>query len=108
MAQAHDRLSDAVSMEALVRHQLILLGEDPAREGLRDTPARVKESLEFLTRGYRMTVDDVFGDATFAEGRALFRVTAPDTPGTYELKVLITGDGSTAAGHLRVRVASAP
>jgi len=67
MAQAHDRLSDAVSMEALVRHQLILLGEDPAREGLRDTPARVKESLEFLTRGYRMTVDDVFGDATFAE-----------------------------------------
>jgi GTP cyclohydrolase IA len=67
MAQAHDRLSDAVSMEALVRHQLILLGEDPSREGLRDTPARVKESLEFLTRGYRMTVDDVFGDATFAE-----------------------------------------
>jgi len=67
MAQAHDGLSDAVSMEALVRHQLILLGEDPVREGLRDTPARVKESLEFLTRGYRMTVDDVFGDATFAE-----------------------------------------
>ena len=54
-------------MEALVRHQLILLGEDPSREGLRDTPERVKESLEFLTRGYRMTVDDVFGDATFTE-----------------------------------------
>ncbi len=67
MAQAHDRLSDAVSMEALVRHQLILLGEDPAREGLRDTPERVKDSLEFLTRGYRMTVEDVFGDATFTE-----------------------------------------
>jgi len=67
MAQPHDRLSDAVSMEALVRHQLILLGEDPAREGLRDTPERVKESLEFLTRGYRMTVEEVFGDATFAE-----------------------------------------
>ena len=54
-------------MEALVRHQLILLGEDPAREGLRDTPERVRASLEFLTRGYRMTVDEVFGDATFAE-----------------------------------------
>ena len=67
MAQPHDRLSDAVSMEALVRHQLILLGEDPAREGLRDTPERVKESLDFLTRGYRMTVEEVFGDATFAE-----------------------------------------
>jgi GTP cyclohydrolase I len=73
MAQAHDvresRNPDdpPVSMEALVRQQLILLGEDPAREGLRATPARVKESLEFLTRGYRMTVEDVFGDATFAE-----------------------------------------
>jgi len=67
MAQPHDRLSDAVSMEALVRHQLILLGEDPAREGLRDTPERVKESLDFLTRGYRMTVEEGFGDATFAE-----------------------------------------
>src|SRR2546421_11746193 len=67
MAQPADRLGDAVSMEALVRHQLILLGEDPSREGLRDTPERVKESLEFLTRGYRMTVDDVFGDATFTE-----------------------------------------
>src|SRR5207247_7935462 len=67
MAQPADRLGDAVSMEALVRHQLILLGEDPSREGLRETPERVKESLEFLTRGYRMTLDDVFGDATFTE-----------------------------------------
>src|ERR1700688_64493 len=73
MAQSHDMRESrnpddlAASMEALVRHQLILLGEDPAREGLRDTPERVKESLEFLTRGYRMTVEEVFGDATFAE-----------------------------------------
>src|SRR5256714_14314435 len=67
MAQTADRESDAISMEALVRHQLILLGEDPSREGLRDTPERVKQSLEFLTRGYRMTVEDVFGDATFTE-----------------------------------------
>src|SRR5438094_7237085 len=67
MAQAADHASDAVSMEALIRHQLILLGEDPSREGLRETPERVKESLEFLTRGYRMTVEDVFGGATFTE-----------------------------------------
>jgi GTP cyclohydrolase IA len=59
--------NDVVSMEALIRHQLILLGEDPLREGLRDTPERVKESLEFLTRGYHMTIDDVFGDAIFTE-----------------------------------------
>jgi GTP cyclohydrolase I len=58
---------DLISMEALIRHQLVLLGEDPLREGLRDTPERVKESLEFLTRGYRMTMEDVFGDAIFHE-----------------------------------------
>ena len=67
MARPADQLSDALSMEALVRHQLILLGEDPSREGLRDTPERVKQSLEFLTRGYRMTREDVFGDAIFTE-----------------------------------------
>src|SRR3979411_2673274 len=67
MAQAHDRVSDAFSLVALVRHQLILLGEDPSREGLRDTPERVKQSLEFLTRGYRMSLGDVFGDATFTQ-----------------------------------------
>src|SRR5437763_15669036 len=67
MAQAADRPSDAISMEALIRHQLVLLGEDPAREGLRDTPERVKDSLEFLTRGYRMTLDEGFGDATFTD-----------------------------------------
>src|SRR5256885_14989448 len=67
MAQTADRESDAISMEALIRHQLILLGEDPSREGLRETPERVKESLEFLTRGYRMTLEDVFGGATFTE-----------------------------------------
>src|SRR5437773_10950673 len=54
-------------MEALIRHQLVLLGEDPSHEGLRDTPERVKESLEFLTRGYCMTLEDVFGGATFPE-----------------------------------------
>src|SRR6202022_4950802 len=67
MAQPADRLSDAVSMEALIRHQLILLGEGPSREGLRGAPERVKESLQYLTRGYRMTMDDVFGDAIFTE-----------------------------------------
>src|SRR5437660_10773483 len=67
MAQAKPRVDDAVSMELLIRHQLVLPGEDPAREGLRHTPERVKESLEFLTRGYRMTVEDVFGGATFTE-----------------------------------------
>jgi GTP cyclohydrolase I len=36
----------------LVRELLESLGEDPGREGLRDTPRRVSETLGFLTSGY--------------------------------------------------------
>ena len=54
-------------MPALIRRQLALLGEDPDREGLRETPQRVAETLEFLTHGYDMTEEDVYGDALFSE-----------------------------------------
>ena len=37
-----------------VRLLLRLIGEDPSREGLRRTPLRVKQSLQYLTAGYRM------------------------------------------------------
>lgn len=40
-------------MEKLIRELLKELGEDPEREGLKRTPERVRESLEFLTEGYR-------------------------------------------------------
>ena len=40
--------------ESTVRLLLRLIGEDPKREGLRRTPLRVKQSLQFLTAGYRM------------------------------------------------------
>ncbi|MFW6205606.1 MAG: GTP cyclohydrolase I FolE [Gemmatimonadota bacterium] len=58
---------DAVPLQALVREMLDRLGEDPAREGLRETPHRVAESLQFLTRGYEQTVDDAIGGAIFNE-----------------------------------------
>ena len=54
-------------LAATVREQLALLGEDPDREGLLKTPARVAASLLWLTRGYEMNVADVVGDALFAE-----------------------------------------
>ena len=53
--------------ESLVGRILELLGEDPAREGLRRTPARVANALAWLTRGYSLEVDQVVGDAVFAE-----------------------------------------
>ncbi len=54
-------------LEKLVRRQLELIGEDPARDGLLDTPERVARSLSWLTRGYDMNVADVVGDAVFEE-----------------------------------------
>ena len=54
-------------MERLVREQLELLGEDAGREGLVRTPARVAAALEFLTRGYDQTVEEVIGTAIFEE-----------------------------------------
>jgi len=53
--------------ESLVREILDQLGEDPTREGLRQTPARVETSLKWLTRGYHMSVADVIGDALYSE-----------------------------------------
>jgi GTP cyclohydrolase I len=52
---------------AVVRRMLALLGEDPERDGLRKTPDRVAESLDFLTRGTAMTAADAVGGACFAE-----------------------------------------
>ena len=56
-----------IPFEQLVHEMLEQLGEDPTREGLRETPNRVAASLKWLTRGYRMQVEDVIGDAIFHE-----------------------------------------
>src|SRR5436309_8688254 len=56
-----------IPFQQLVHEMLQQLGEDPKREGLRETPARVEASLKWLTRGYQMEVEDVIGDAIFTE-----------------------------------------
>ena len=45
--------------EAAVRELLIAIGEDPDREGLHDTPARVARAYAELTSGLQMTAEDV-------------------------------------------------
>jgi GTP cyclohydrolase IA len=49
----------------LVKQLLAELGEDPNREGLRLTPKRVAESLDFLTSGYRTNPKTIVNDAVF-------------------------------------------
>ena len=56
-----------IPFQRLVHEMLDQLGEDPKREGLRQTPARVEASLKWLTRGYGMDVEEVVGDAVFNE-----------------------------------------
>jgi GTP cyclohydrolase I len=53
--------------EALVRRELELLGEDPDREGLLRTPARVARSLKWMTQGYGSSAEEVVGNGIFKE-----------------------------------------
>lgn len=55
----------AASFEELVREMLARLGEDPARNGLLDTPGRVERALRYLTRGYQEDVEKILRDALF-------------------------------------------
>ena len=50
---------DAAAAEKAVRDLLIAVGEDPDRDGLRDTPARVARAYEEIFRGMRMSADEV-------------------------------------------------
>ena len=52
-------------MQELIRKLLVELGEDPDREGLRDTPRRVEAALRFLTTGYRQDVQKILNNARF-------------------------------------------
>jgi GTP cyclohydrolase IA len=53
-------------MQDLIRQLLSKIGEDPSREGLRDTPRRVEKALGFLTSGYAVDVDKVINNALFS------------------------------------------
>lgn len=57
---------DAPRVEAAVREILIGIGEDPDREGLRDTPARVARAYEELFAGLRTDPGEVLS-RTFSE-----------------------------------------
>jgi GTP cyclohydrolase I len=52
-------------VQDLIRRLLAELGEDPGREGLVRTPARVEKALRFLTSGYDADIDVILNDALF-------------------------------------------
>ena len=65
-AQKQPKVTEAEMMQA-VRTLLIGLGEDPDREGLKDTPKRVMKALQFLTKGYTDSLDELLNGAVFTE-----------------------------------------
>jgi len=58
---------DHEKVKRLARELLIEIGEDPNREGLLRTPARIAESLDFLTSGYRADSKELINGAIFTQ-----------------------------------------
>jgi GTP cyclohydrolase I len=56
---------DLSKLQDLVRGMLAELGEDPERDGLTKTPARVAQAFHYLTSGYRTDVDKLLNGALF-------------------------------------------
>ncbi len=66
MSTAASPLRPADELAETIAALLELLGENPDREGLIDTPARVAESLRYLTEGYASDPATIVSDALFA------------------------------------------
>ena len=54
-------------MASLYRRILKLIGEDPDREGLRDTPVRVAKAMNYMVAGYNQNPHEILKSAMFKE-----------------------------------------
>jgi GTP cyclohydrolase I len=52
-------------MEQSIKNILKHIGEDPNREGLKDTPKRVQKAWEFICGGYNKNVKEIINSALF-------------------------------------------
>lgn len=58
------------TLEKLAEHYyeiLKLIGENPDREGLNETPIRVAKAMQFLTHGYDLNPEEILRQAKFKE-----------------------------------------
>jgi GTP cyclohydrolase IA len=53
------------TLEHSFREILEAIGEDPERQGLLKTPVRAARAMEFLTQGYRQSVEEIINGAIF-------------------------------------------
>lgn len=53
------------NLEGLITQLLTILGEDPKRRGLEETPKRVADALTFFTKGYQENIDDLVNGALY-------------------------------------------
>lgn len=61
---------DKEKTEALSKHYysvLELIGEDPTRDGLANTPVRVAKAMQFLMQGYEQDPEEILRSAMFKE-----------------------------------------
>ena len=47
------------------KEMIKLIGEDPNRQGLKQTPERFAKALEYLTQGYHQNLTEIINDALF-------------------------------------------
>jgi GTP cyclohydrolase IA len=54
-----------MTLEKSFENIIKIIGEDPTREGLRDTPKRASKAFEFLTQGYHQDLNKIINNAIF-------------------------------------------
>ncbi|MAC33487.1 GTP cyclohydrolase I FolE [Haliea atlantica] len=65
MVSRHRHAAGRIRVEQHWSSIITAIGEDLSRPGLADTPKRAAKAFEFLTRGYRQSVDEVVNNALF-------------------------------------------
>lgn len=58
-------MSEPRELASLYEQIISELGENPEREGLRDTPTRAAKAMQFLTSGYQRDLQEVVNGAVF-------------------------------------------